>query len=162
MSRIIGLDPIVHKQDQILILGSMPSVISLQKQMYYANQNNRFWKVLSQIYDMEVKTEDDKLRLLSTCHIALWDSCASCVRIQSKDASIQDVIVNPIDQFLQDHPTIEIILCNGKKSYDAFCQAFPQLKAKAILCPSTSSANARMRLEDLVKIYKKVLRKTNE
>lgn len=47
--RIVGLDPIVFKDSRVLILGSMPSVISLKEQMYYANKTNRFWKVLEAI-----------------------------------------------------------------------------------------------------------------
>ena len=68
--RIVGLDPIVFKDSRVLILGSMPSVISLKKQMYYANKTNRFWKVLEAIYQ-----ENDKIKLLKTSHIALWDIC---------------------------------------------------------------------------------------
>ena len=43
--RIVGLDPIVFEDSRILIVGSMPSAISLKEQMYYANKNNRFWKI---------------------------------------------------------------------------------------------------------------------
>ncbi len=57
MEQFIGFNPIVHGNDRVLILGSMPSVISIQKNMYYANPNNRFWNVLSQIYKMEVDTD---------------------------------------------------------------------------------------------------------
>ena len=55
--RIVGLDPIVFKDSRVLILGSMPSVISLKEQMYYANKTNRFWKVLEAIYQ-----ENDKIK----------------------------------------------------------------------------------------------------
>ena len=37
--RIVGLDPIVFEDSKILIVGSMPSAISLKEQMYYANKN---------------------------------------------------------------------------------------------------------------------------
>lgn len=48
--RIVGLDPIVFEDSKILIVGSMPSAISLKEQMYYANKNNRFWKILKEIF----------------------------------------------------------------------------------------------------------------
>ena len=54
--RIVGLDPIVFEDSRILIVGSMPSAISLKEQMYYANKNNRFWKILESIYQ-----ENDKI-----------------------------------------------------------------------------------------------------
>ena len=56
--RIVGLDPIVFEDSRILIVGSMPSAISLKEQMYYANKNNRFWKILEEIYQ-----ENDKIKL---------------------------------------------------------------------------------------------------
>lgn len=55
--RIVGLDPIVFEDSRILIVGSMPSVISLKEQMYYANKNNRFWKILEEIFQKEDKME---------------------------------------------------------------------------------------------------------
>ena len=70
--RIVGLDPIVFEDSRILIVGSMPSAISLKEQMYYANKNNRFWKILEEIYQ-----ENDKIKLLKVSHIALWDICHS-------------------------------------------------------------------------------------
>ena len=84
--RIVGLDPIVFKDSRVLILGSMPSVISLKEQMYYANKTNRFWKVLEAIYQ-----ENNKIKLLKTSHIALWDICHSCIRKTSADSEIKDI-----------------------------------------------------------------------
>lgn len=51
MARIQGLDKVVHDQDHILILGSIASVESLKQGIHYAHPSNRFWKVLSAIYD---------------------------------------------------------------------------------------------------------------
>lgn len=42
--RIVGLDPIVFKDSRVLILGSMPSVISLKEQMYYRIRQTDFGK----------------------------------------------------------------------------------------------------------------------
>ena len=77
MSRIVELDPIVHKEDTILILGSMPSVISLEKQTYYANKSNRFWSMMGCIFDKEIRTDQDQSSILKEHHIALWDICHS-------------------------------------------------------------------------------------
>lgn len=89
--RIVGLDPIVFKDSRVLILGSMPSVISLKEQMYYANKNNRFWKILESLYQ-----ENDKIELLKISHIALWDICHSCIRKTSADSEIKDIEPNNI------------------------------------------------------------------
>ncbi|HBG84819.1 MAG TPA: DNA-deoxyinosine glycosylase, partial [Erysipelotrichaceae bacterium] len=43
------LAPIVDEECEILILGSLPSVKSREEHFYYANKQNRFWKVISAI-----------------------------------------------------------------------------------------------------------------
>ena len=159
MERIIGFDPIVHENDKVLILGSMPSVESLNQNMYYANKTNRFWKMLARIYDRPADTLDDKLDLLAYAHIALWDICHSCLRHNSSDASIRKIEANDIDGFLKENPSIKTIICNGKTSYDNLCRYFSNLKGMAVVCPSTSAANARCRLDDLIVEYERILRK---
>lgn len=155
MSRIIGFDPIVHGNDRILILGSMPSVESLHQDFYYANKTNRFWPMLSKIYGVETDIRMQRLALLKKEKIALWDVCHSCVRPGSADSAIRDVRLNPIQEVLETNSSIQKILCNGKtserllKSLDLF--------VPVVSCPSTSAANARWRLEDLVEIYRKEL-----
>lgn len=100
--RIVGLDPIVFEDSRILIVGSMPSAISLKEQMYYANKNNRFWKILESIYQ-----KNDKIKLLKVSHIALWDICHSCIRKTSADSEIKDIVPNDIPKLLDSYKNIE-------------------------------------------------------
>lgn len=158
MERIQGLEPMIYPGAKILILGSMPSVKSLKQQMYYANPTNRFWKVLSAIYDHSSETIEDKIALLQDAKIGLWDSCQSCVRTNSADATIKEVICNDIPSLCKDYPTIEKIICNGKTSYTTFTRYFPQYAGKVLSCPSTSAANAKFRLLDLIEIYERTLK----
>ena len=146
--RIIGLDPIVFEDSKILIVGSMPSVISLKEQMYYANKTNRFWPILESLYHKQ-----DKMELLKDSHIALWDICHSCIRKTSADSEIKEVIPNDIEDFLKRHTSIEKVICNGRTSYNTMEKYFPNIQTT--YCPSTSAANAKFRLDDLVEIYKK-------
>ncbi len=124
MERIIGLDPIVHGDDTILILGSMPSVKSLEQSWYYANPTNRFWDVLSNVFDKPISSMQDRLDVLKDNHIALWDSCHSCLRQGSSDASIQDIRPNDIVGLLKDNPSIQKVICNGKKSEETMRRFF--------------------------------------
>lgn len=146
--RIVGLDPIVFEDSRILIVGSMPSVISLKEQMYYANKTNRFWKILEEIYQ-----ESDKMELLKVSHIALWDICHSCIRKTSADSEIKDIEPNDIPKLLNTYKNIEKFICNGRTSYNTMKKYFPDIET--VYCPSTSSANARFSLEQLIEIYKK-------
>ena len=146
--RIVGLDPIVFKDSRVLILGSMPSVISLKEQMYYANKTNRFWKILESLYQ-----ENDKIELLKISHIALWDICHSCIRKTSADSEIKDIEPNDIQELLDRYKNIEKVICNGKTSYNTMQKYFPNIQT--VYCPSTSPANAQFSLEQLIEIYKK-------
>lgn len=132
----------------MLILGSMPSVISLKEQMYYANKNNRFWKILEAIYQ-----ENDKMELLKVSHVALWDICHSCIRKTSADSEIKDIEPNDIQGLLNTYKNIEKVICNGRTSYNTMKKYFPDIET--VYCPSTSSANAQFSLEQLIEIYKK-------
>lgn len=146
--RIVGLNPIVFEDSRILIVGSMPSVMSLKEQMYYANKTNRFWKILEEIYQ-----ENDKIKLLKVSHIALWDICHSCIRKTSADSEIKDIEPNDIPKLLNTYKNIEKVICNGRTSYNTMKKYFPDIET--VYCPSTSSANARFSLEQLIEIYKK-------
>ena len=46
--------PIIDENSEILILGSFPSVISRENDFYYGNKRNRFWTLLSKIFDIIV------------------------------------------------------------------------------------------------------------
>ena len=41
--------PIIGKQPQIMILGSLPGDASLLVQQYYAHPRNQFWRLLSEV-----------------------------------------------------------------------------------------------------------------
>lgn len=146
--RIVGLDPIVFEDSKILIVGSMPSAISLKEQMYYANKTNRFWKILESLYP-----ENDKIELLKISHIALWDICHSCIRKTSADSEIKDIEPNDIQGLLDRYKSIEKVICNGRTSQNTMQKYFPNIET--VYCPSTSSANAQFSLEQLIEIYKK-------
>lgn len=157
MSRIRGLNQVVHGDDKILILGSIASVESMEQGIHYAHASNRFWKVLSKIYQMPSDTLERKQELLRKNKIALWDSCQSCQRYRSSDASIKEVKPNDIPGFLKENPCIQTILCNGKTSYQVLKKFYPDIAKQVKVCPSTSAANARYRLNDLVEEYRKWL-----
>ena len=43
---IVGFDPIIAEEPRVMILGSMPSVTSLERRQYYGYRHNRFWPIL--------------------------------------------------------------------------------------------------------------------
>ncbi|MEK4427367.1 DNA-deoxyinosine glycosylase [Solibacillus sp. FSL K6-1523] len=115
------LPPIVNQRTKILIVGSMPSRQSLEKQQYYGNPRNHFWPILEQILNVVIPEDyEQRIQLLLTHHIGLWDSIQSCERKGSLDATIINEIPNNFEQLFSQYPQIELVLFNGGKSFDVF------------------------------------------
>lgn len=145
-------------ESRVLMLGTMPSPKSREQGFYYGHPQNRFWKVLAAVFDTEVpQTIPEKKQLLFTHHIALWDVLASCTIAGASDASIRDPKPNDIAQLCAAAP-IEQIFCTGAKAaqlYRKLCEPTVHLPCEQL--PSTSPANAAMKLPDLVKAYRAAL-----
>lgn len=145
------IEPVFDATSKVLILGSFPSVKSRNAQFYYAHPQNRFWRVLSALYDTAVpESIDEKCRFLHWHHLALWDVIQSCEIEGSGDASIRNVIPNDLTPILQT-ADIRMLITNGKtagKLYDRLIR--PQTRRPAICLPSTSPANAACSMADLL------------
>ena len=145
------LEPIYDEQSKVLILGSFPSVISRQNKMYYANKTNRFWAVMEALFNVEIT---DYALFCHQHHIAMWDVIHSCTIEGSSDSSIKNVKTNDIAGLV--HKTnIQLIVTTGNKAAVLYNQ-YIHLNIPHISLPSTSAANAKMRLEQLVNEYQKI------
>ncbi len=144
-------EPLFDETSRVLILGSFPSVKSREQNFFYGHPQNRFWKVISAIFDQPVpQSIDDKKKLILISGLALWDSIASCEITGSSDSSIRNARANDISIIL-DNSRIEKICCNGRKSYELYCRYIePETGREAICLPSTSPANAQWSLEKLI------------
>ncbi|QWC00316.1 DNA-deoxyinosine glycosylase [Mycoplasmatota bacterium] len=143
--------PIYDKLSKILILGSFPSVKSRENDFYYMHPNNRFWKLLSMIYEDEGFLDEDiqkKKHLLKKYHIALYDVIEKCSIHGSSDSTIKNIKVSDIENILN-NSSIKKIFLNGRKAESIFHTYYPNLKYQASYLPSTSPANARFSLDDL-------------
>ena len=69
-----GFPPIAAADAGVLILGSLPSQLSLQKQEYYGNPQNAFWRVMGELFDAgpELPYAERADRLVRS-GIAVWD-----------------------------------------------------------------------------------------
>jgi len=138
---IYSFDPIVPKSPKILILGSMPSVLSLEKRQFYGNEKNRFWNVLFYILEnrpAEISYER-KLEFLHRHNIALWDVINFCIRPGSLDSNIKNEQPNDIDKLLLQNNTIKYVFFNGTKAKEVYKKYFSfRDDINYILLPSTS------------------------
>lgn len=142
------IKPVFDENSRVMILGSFPSVVSRKKNFYYANPQNRFWKVMEAIFEEKI---ENRMDFCIRHYIALWDVIASCSIQGSSDASIADVQVNDIAGLL-DKTHVHIIFTTGSKAYQLF-KKYIEVKIPVIPLPSTSGANAHMSLTDLINEY---------
>ena len=145
------LDAIYDEHSRVLVLGSFPSVISRQNKMYYANKTNRFWAVMEALFNVEIT---DYALFCHQHHIAMWDVIHSCTIEGSSDSSIKNVKTNDIAGLVH-KSNIQLIVTTGKKAAVLYNQ-YIHLDIPHISLPSTSAANAKMRLEQLINEYQKI------
>ena len=134
-----GLPPILPEgRPRALILGSFPSVRSLEAYEYYAHPQNWFWRVMQYCGVVADASAPYAVRVerAQSHGLAIWDLYASVRREGSGDDNIRDATPNPIDTLLASHDPFPILL-NGRRSRE-FRRAFPDPRAKLIALPSTS------------------------
>ncbi|WP_280770973.1 DNA-deoxyinosine glycosylase [Salipaludibacillus daqingensis] len=122
MTIISSMAPVIGPEANVLILGSMPGIKSLEKQQYYGNPRNHFWSIISELLNTDITTWDyeQKCSFLIENKIALWDVLASCERKGSLDSAIRQEEMNDLNSLIQDFPTIKWIGLNGTKAYQSF------------------------------------------
>ena len=150
--RLTGLPPVVGLDPRVLILGSFPSEISLSKKEYYANPRNRFWHLMEALLGIKAQLPYHVRTVqLKEKGIALWDVTKECEREGSDDTAIKNEIVNDIPGFLRDHPSVSVVILNGKRAGHIFHGQFPDGIPGIMIftLPSTSPANAKFGLPQL-------------
>lgn len=150
---------VVDSKSRILILGSVPSIKSVENNFYYMHPKNRFWKVLSAIFgvDLYSATVDERISFLLKNKIALYDSVEECDIEASKDSAISNVVPADIPSLVA-KSEISHIFCNGKASLYYLLSAYPEYESITTLLPSTSPANAQFSLEKLIEAWKVIIK----
>lgn len=142
--------PIADPRARVLILGSMPGRESLRAQQYYAHPRNVFWRIMG---DLSGATPTlayaDRIRILKSSGIAVWDVLASCTRSSSLDADIDSATVemNDFEAFYSRHRHITQVFFNGAMAEKFYFKHIPShlsLDLQYQRLPSTSPAHAGM------------------
>ena len=150
--------PVFDENSEILILGSFPSVKSRQESFFYANPQNRFWKLMAQLLNESTpKDTKDKIVMLKKHKIALWDVIESCDIVGSSDSSISNVVPVDISQILSKANIIKVY-ANGGKAFELYNKyLYPKTQLEITKLPSTSPANAGYSFDKLLSEWKKIL-----
>ena len=134
----------VNSETKTLILGTMPGIASLEKQEYYANPRNHFWRIIYTLLNNLPVSEifEEKIQLLQHHKIGLWDVLKNCERKGSLDIHIKNHKENDFEMLFEKFPEINKIVFNGKDSHKYFFKKFGQIKGITYyVMPSTSLAN---------------------
>lgn len=152
------LQPLYRADSKILILGSFPSVKTREYGFFYGHPQNRFWPLMADLFQEEIdKTIASRRDFLLRHQLAVYDSIFQCDIIGSSDASIKNVVPSNLS-LIFDQADIREVFCNGATSYKYY-QMYHAKKSgkKGQQLPSTSPANARYRLDDLLEAWKVIL-----
>ena len=152
---------LIDEESTVLILGSLPSVRSREEGFYYAHKQNRFFKVLSSIFKEEEPIAiESRKDFLKKNHIALYDVIYECDIIGSSDSSIKNPVVIDLKDILGKYPNIKKIGVNGGKAKSLFdkylLSVVNHYDVEVCYLPSTSPANARMSIDELVDKYRTI------
>ena len=149
------IPPVYDEKSRVLILSSFPSVKSREFGFFYGHPQNRFWRVISTVFDEKIpESIEEKKALLLRNGVAVWDVIHSCEIVGSADSSIKNAVPNDINHIIKES-RIERIFTNGKKSDELYRKYLEQQTGiKAICLPSTSPANAAWSLEKLTEEWK--------
>lgn len=150
--------PIINNESRVLILGTVPSIKSIENGFYYGHPQNRFWKVLSSLLNVDLLSlnNDLKQNCLLDHYIALYDVVYSCEIEGSDDNKITNVIPINLEKLI-DESRISHIFLNGKTCYKIFKKYFPSYLENVTVLPSTSPRNASYSLERLIEHWKTIL-----
>lgn len=153
------LEPVFDKDSRILILGSFPSVKTREYGFFYGHPQNRFWPLMGILFGEEVgSSPEEKKAFLLRHRIALYDAIYRCDIIGSSDASVKNVVPSDLDEIFR-QAKIDQVFCNGGTAYKYYQKyQAAQLGMEGVRLPSTSPANARYRMEDLVDAWSLILR----
>ena len=145
-----------------MILGTMPSVASLEEAFYYAHPRNAFWPIMQRLLGEQLVTNKEKAQALKVHGIFLWDVLQGCERKGSLDSAIKNPQANHFEAVFKQFPSLNAVAFNGQAAEKLFKQ---HVLKKQVLpdnltfvsLPSTSPANARLSLEDKVLLWQEKL-----
>ena len=150
--KVASFPPQVGADCRVLVLGTVPSLRSLELRQSYGHAQNLFWTFMGEMFDAGRELPyAERIRRLHARGIGIWDVYRQVERPGSLDSSIVKAseVPNAIPQLLAREPAIRAIALNGSKAAEGFRRHIePKLGAAlreridVLALPSTSPANA--------------------
>jgi len=144
MNRKQCFRPVVDSGTRLLVLGSLPGEKSLAQGQYYANKQNQFWLLMSEVIGINLAVLPYSLRLqaLLDHRVGLWDVVAEARRSGSLDANIRDRNDNDLLGLLTEFPNIGALAFNGRTAAKIGLEALGERASgyQIVQLPSSSPA----------------------
>jgi hypoxanthine-DNA glycosylase len=157
-----GLPPLLDMQTRVVILGSFPSVRSLQLKQYYAHPQNQFWKLVFNVVsgattiNYRPNSYEYNSKLILRHGIGLWDVYTACERQGSLDSAIKHAQCNDLASLRSRCPQLQAIAHNGSESYQ-HAKHTMTLGLPVHKLPSSSAAHANWSFERKLTVWRDVL-----
>ncbi len=168
MSVVEGFDPIIAPGARVLILGTVPSVRSLELGEYYGHHRNAFWPIMERLLGSgTVLSYPERTALVTAAGIAVWDVLHEAERPGSLDVDIvgASAVANDIGGLLSAHRGIKTVFFNGATAQALFARhVAPELPndlaVDLVRLPSTSPANASLSFAEKLEAWRMVVSAT--
>ena len=163
----IGLEPWIFEDAEILILGSFPSVKSLEQHMYYGNPRNQFWGIMESVFHCKIRQDETSRKAFLKKHkIGLWDVLASCDREGSADNKITNEVPNDLEKLVKEHVKLKRIIINGLSTTAGSLKYFSkyhknkswQDKLDIVAVPQTSPMPSKYNLAEKIEMWNMAIR----
>src|SRR5215469_1238088 len=160
--RKFGLPPLADDTTEILVIGTMPSDLSLSKRQYYAHPSNDFWRLMGSVLNEEFGrlSYDDRVAALKRHRIGLWDIYHNCVHHGSLDCEINVPVLNDFTILRGIAPRLRLLCFNGKKAAKSE-DKLDHLGYKTCVLPS-STGSKRKNSSERVRVWKCAIEKSSE
>lgn len=169
--KVSSFPPQVGAGCRVLVLGTVPSLRSLELRQSYGHAHNLFWPFMGALYGAGPELPyAQRIALLHQAGVGIWDVLKDCERPGSLDSSIlpRSEVANDIPALLDAYPTIQAIALNGAKAQQVFARRIaPNIRAdrlqqiEILALPSTSPANASIPREVKLERWRSLLRWTS-
>jgi hypoxanthine-DNA glycosylase len=137
-----GLPAVIGDDARVLLLGSFPSERSLVASEYYANRRNQFWPLLATLFGFDADLPyEQRIDVVTSHGVALWDVVHSCRRAGSMDAKIdrKSLVINDFEPLFAEHRGIQRIFVNGLTALELF-ERHVETTLPVVRLPSSSGA----------------------
>lgn len=154
-------EPYIPRNATVLIIGSFPGREQTQvtidsDQWFYGAKRNQFWKIISEVYQTELRSKSDKQNLFNQCGIGITDILLKVRRMNNSNLDDNLEIIEYNDKAIREilqESSFQSIFFTSKFVGKHFIKLFPEIKNIDYL-PSPSPRYARMKIVEKIDNYK--------